>query len=303
MSTKLAVAAAANSMTQTAAPNTNRCVQSVLRLAPRSGTLYSVPEGPNNSEAFGAASALGGTGLSLNMDWTLPAAARWSLGAVLLKQSVVATRAVVGSVHAYNTRRGPVVQWETLSEHGTVGFHVRRYQAASGRFERVSRRLLPGLLHSQRGGTYRLRDEGVRVGETHVYEIVKREADASILVHGPFKVTVAPSAAAAGVTIDAQAKNRAADSTHQDGYSRRARVASKANHKRQRAKHTARKAQSSRHAGQDWRHNNRHALLAYLGYCALVRPADTTRALVNQTRQIAPNQCRRSNCHMGRRRP
>ena len=306
MSTKLAIAAAANSMTQTASPNANRFVQSVLRLAPRSATLYSLQEGPNNPDASGAASAIGGSGLSIAMDWTLPAAARWALGAVLLKQSVIATRATVGTVSAYDTPHGPVVQWETLSEHGTLGFHVRRYSESSARFERINHRLLPGLLHSPHGGTYRLRDAGVRVGETHVYEIVEREANGSILVHGPYTVSVAPSAAAAGVGVgvgvDAQSGDRA-DVNARDGYSRRARAASAASHKRQRAKHVARNAQrrakrNRRGTRVGRRHHDRHALPACHGNCTSVRIANPARARVDRTRQIATEHGWRRGCNM-----
>jgi hypothetical protein len=196
-----------------------------------SGVLYSLQEGGNGGSASGGASALGDVDGAVTLEWTLAISAPWAIRGVLLKQAGGPTRAVVGSVKAFDTDRGPTIQWETLSEHGTVGFHVRRYDDTSGRFERINRRLLPGLLHSRRGGTYRLHDDGVRVGETHRYDIIETEADGSRLRQGPYEVTVADQSADLEKTTN--------NSPDEDGYQRQARKESKTSRKRRNAKQTA----------------------------------------------------------------
>jgi hypothetical protein len=110
--------------------------------------------------------------------------------AVTIGQSL-ATRAVVGDLRAYATGRGTVVEWTTLAEHGTVGFHLLRLNPDDGEYERVNDRLLPGLLHSQHGGTYRYLDPGADVGELHSYRLVELEATGRRLEYGPFPVIVA----------------------------------------------------------------------------------------------------------------
>jgi hypothetical protein len=252
MSSKLGGGAAATSMSQTETntTSTNRWVHSVLRIAPRCincAALYSEQEGTGGGDGNGGASALGGIG-QVVLDWSMPISRPWAIVGVLLK-AAVATRAVIGQVAAFRTDKGSVVQWDTLSEHGTVGFHVRRYKQASDRFERINRRLLPGLLHSRRGGTYRLRDDGVQVGETHQYDIVEIESDGSRLRHGPYQVTVADRSA----TLDATVLDTAEmDSPDDDGYQRRARSESKANRERRHTKriaHKARKNKRTKHRG------------------------------------------------------
>ncbi|MFT5175125.1 MAG: hypothetical protein ACI8W7_003314 [Gammaproteobacteria bacterium] len=253
MSSKLGVSAIASDMRQTeaSAASTNRWVHSVLRIAPRCiicAELYTEQEGTGNNDGNGGASALGGTG-EVVLGWSLPVSRNWAIAGVLLK-AAVATRAVIGQVAAFRTDRGTVVQWDTLSEHGTLGFHVRRYATANERFERINRRLLPGLLHSRRGGTYRLRDDGVRVGETHRYDIVEIEADGSRLRHGPYEVTVTDrSTALDASTLDKIALNAVKiDSPDEDGFQRRARKESTASHKRRHAKRTAHKARKHKRA-------------------------------------------------------
>ena len=103
----------------------------------------------------------------------------------------LATRAVIDGLRAYGTRRGVVVEWTTLAEHGTVGFHLLRLNPQSGEYERVNHRLLPGLLHSRHGGTYRYIDAQAKVGEMHSYRLVELEASGNRLEYGPFAVIVA----------------------------------------------------------------------------------------------------------------
>jgi hypothetical protein len=103
----------------------------------------------------------------------------------------LATRAVIGDLQAYASDRGVVVEWTTLAEHATVGFHLLRFDAHSGEYVRVNDRLLPGLLHSRHGGTYRYVDPQAQVSELHSYRLVEIEADGSRRTYGPYSVIVA----------------------------------------------------------------------------------------------------------------
>jgi hypothetical protein len=71
---------------------------------------------------------------------------------------------------------GSVVQWKTLSERGTLGFHVLRQDPESGEYRRVNKQLLPGLLYSRLGATYRLLDPAAQPGEIYRYELIEVEA-------------------------------------------------------------------------------------------------------------------------------
>jgi len=114
---------------------------------------------------------------------------------------LLVTRAVIGSFTAYGTSNGVVVQWQTTSEHGTVGFHLMRFDERSGGYRRVNEKLLPGLLHSRNGGTYRYVDPEAMVGEIVTYELVELEATGNELTYGPYTVPVEINAEAAGVEV------------------------------------------------------------------------------------------------------
>ena len=102
------------------------------------------------------------------------------------------TRASVGGLRAYASAvKGTIVEWETTSERGTLGFHLERKDAGTGKYRRVNKRLLPGLLHARNGGLYRYGDLDVRAGEAVTYRLVEMEAAGSRRIHGPFPVTIA----------------------------------------------------------------------------------------------------------------
>ncbi len=105
------------------------------------------------------------------------------------------TRAVVDGFRAYASAvKGAIVEWETASERGTLGFHLERFDPAAGKYVRVNMKLLPGLLHARNGGLYRFTDLGVRQGQAIRYRLVELEATGGELVHGPYPVTVAANA-------------------------------------------------------------------------------------------------------------
>ena len=109
------------------------------------------------------------------------------------------TRAVIGGLVAYGSADGVVVQWQTTSEHGTVGFDLLRFDEGSGKYRRVNEKLLPALMHTRNGGTYRYVDSRSRVGEVVTYQLVELEATGNRLTYGPYTVAVEINAEAAGV--------------------------------------------------------------------------------------------------------
>lgn len=83
-----------------------------------------------------------------------------------------------------------LVQWETLSEQGTLGFYLERWDAGSERWVRLHGDLLPGLIDAPLGGEYRLLDRDVAAGERHRYRLIELEAWGTRLVHGPYDIVV-----------------------------------------------------------------------------------------------------------------
>jgi hypothetical protein len=113
------------------------------------------------------------------------------------------TRAVIGSLVAYGSADDVVVQWQTSSEHGTVGFHLLRFDEGSGKYRRVNEKLLPALMHTRNGGTYRYLDPKALVGELVTYELLELEATGNRLTYGPYTVTAEINAEAADVQVAA----------------------------------------------------------------------------------------------------
>jgi hypothetical protein len=83
-----------------------------------------------------------------------------------------------------------VVQWETSSEIGTIGFHLFRKDKDDKTYQRVNHSLLVGLLTSPQGGVYRVVDPGVSFDETCTYKLVEIESGGGRRIYGPFEVTV-----------------------------------------------------------------------------------------------------------------
>ena len=68
------------------------------------------------------------------------------------------TRAVITRFDAIHDGGGTVVEWDTASEDGTAGFYLYRYDYAESEWILTHDALLPGLLSSPQGGSYRLVD-------------------------------------------------------------------------------------------------------------------------------------------------
>lgn len=82
-----------------------------------------------------------------------------------------------------------VVQWETASEVGMVGFNLLRQDPASGQFVQVNDSLLPALIGAPQGGIYRYPDRAVAPSETYTYLLQEVEARGALRSYGPFTVT------------------------------------------------------------------------------------------------------------------
>ena len=80
-----------------------------------------------------------------------------------------------------------LVRWDTLQEHGTVGFYAER--AEGDYWTRLNGGLLPGLIDAPQGGEYWLLDPDVTAG-THRYRLVELEAWGSERLHGPWEVQI-----------------------------------------------------------------------------------------------------------------
>ncbi|MDG4594843.1 MAG: C25 family cysteine peptidase [Candidatus Contendobacter sp.] len=108
-----------------------------------------------------------------------------------------------------------VVRWDTLQEHGTVGFYAER--AEGDGWTRLNGGLLPGLIDAPQGGEYWLFDPEVTSG-AHRYRLVELEAWGSERLHGPWTVQISPISTASART-PAQATPPSADAEDADRWS------------------------------------------------------------------------------------
>jgi len=82
-----------------------------------------------------------------------------------------------------------VVRWETLMEHGTIGFYVERQDTEGGPWQRLSGGLLQGLLTAREGGDYLLLDPQAE-GQVS-YRLLEQEAWGTQRSYGPWRVDLA----------------------------------------------------------------------------------------------------------------
>ena len=113
------------------------------------------------------------------------------------------TIAIIAGFRSYLDGGQVMVEWQTLSERGTVGFYLERKDVGSDRFQRVNQALLPGLLSSPVGGTYRYADGGAEPGGSYVYRLVEAEFRGGQRYYGPFEVTVEGPAVKSAVSFAA----------------------------------------------------------------------------------------------------
>ena len=94
------------------------------------------------------------------------------------------------SFRAYPDGGQVVVEWETSSEIGTVGFYLLRLDEETGKYHKLNKKLLPGLLHSPQGGVYRYVDQRAESDGTYTYKLLEVEVRGRKRSYGPFTVTV-----------------------------------------------------------------------------------------------------------------
>ena len=103
---------------------------------------------------------------------------------------IIVTAVVISSFRVYEEGGDVIVEWETASETGTVGFYLYRRDDSTGRYSQLNDALLPGLLHAPRGGIYRFIDETAVPGRTYTYKLVEVEATSKRRTYGPFVISL-----------------------------------------------------------------------------------------------------------------
>lgn len=106
--------------------------------------------------------------------------------------TVSPTLASISSFGAYQENGQVIVQWDTSSQLGTVGFHLLRTDEKGKKFLPVNKRLLPAVMDSPAGGTYRLVDPTAQTNQSYQYRILELESSGRRRKHGPFKIKVLP---------------------------------------------------------------------------------------------------------------
>ena len=114
---------------------------------------------------------------------------------VFSDQPAAATAAVISDVFAYEENGRSVVEWQTVSEVGTLGFFLERLDEATGEYQRLNRKLLKGLFFAPQGGTYQYIDPSVRAGDTVTYRLVEKERKGKHNIYGPYPIVVMSSSA------------------------------------------------------------------------------------------------------------
>ncbi|WPD23018.1 MAG: SdrD B-like domain-containing protein [Candidatus Electrothrix scaldis] len=102
----------------------------------------------------------------------------------------VPTYALVSSFNAYvNSENQVVLEWKTASEIGTIGFHLERLNEQSGKYQAITKKLLPGMLTPPHGGTYRYVDKSAKAGSSYTYRVVEVAVTDQGMISGPYTVT------------------------------------------------------------------------------------------------------------------
>ena len=119
----------------------------------------------------------------------------WLSDFVFSDQPAAATAAVISDVFAYEENGRSVVEWQTVSEAGTLGFFLERLDEATGEYQRLNRKLLKGLFFAPQGGTYQYIDASVRAGDTVTYRLMEKERKGKHNIYGPYPIVVMSSSA------------------------------------------------------------------------------------------------------------
>lgn len=102
--------------------------------------------------------------------------------------SLTGLRAEVGGA-------GTAAIWETGAESGTAGYYLFRKTNEGDGYVSVGAKLIPGLIESPSGGTYRLGDPDAPRGVPLTYVLVELQTNGERISYGPF--TVRPQSAEA----------------------------------------------------------------------------------------------------------
>jgi hypothetical protein len=87
----------------------------------------------------------------------------------------IVTLVVLSRFDAHESGGQAVLDWETASEVDTAGFYVYRRSAGDGDFVQINKGLLPAVVGSPQGGTYRYTDTTYASGKTCTYRLVEIE--------------------------------------------------------------------------------------------------------------------------------
>jgi hypothetical protein len=108
------------------------------------------------------------------------------------------TVAVIGRFCALRETTGLVIQWETVSEVGSLAFNLYREDAAAATLTRVTTEALSAVGEAQ-GGVYRALDAEAAPGTSCRYLVEELQADGSARRYGPFEVLL--PVAVGGVSV------------------------------------------------------------------------------------------------------
>ncbi len=101
---------------------------------------------------------------------------------------LAATHAVVASFEVYAAGGRVMVEWQTASEVGTIGFDLYRRQPSALEFKKLNHRVFPSVFSSPQGGVYRALDPSGIAGKDAEYMLVERDAWGGRSHFGPYSV-------------------------------------------------------------------------------------------------------------------
>jgi hypothetical protein len=118
----------------------------------------------------------------------------WDMGA---DESEATTAVSLSSFQAVGVEGGVRLEWRTDSELQNLGFLLYRSHAASGPYERLTDKLIPGLGSSAVGAHYQYVDTGALEGQEYYYQLEDVEVTGLRRLHGPVVATPLSTAEAA----------------------------------------------------------------------------------------------------------
>ena len=113
------------------------------------------------------------------------------------------TLVVVSSFRTYLDRSSVVVEFETASQIGSIGFWLWRLDPSTGEWAQVNDEILPAVMAPQ-GATYRFVDAGAD-GRVNSYMLYEAEVGGGEKVYGPYSVAVEEHGAAVESASEARA--------------------------------------------------------------------------------------------------